>query len=251
MRYDDRMKVIITRPSPDAETFAGEILRLGAQPVVSPVMAIRIRTAPVALDGVGALAFTSANGVRAFCANSAARTHPVFAVGEATAAAAKAAGFADVHAADGDVKSLAALIAETKPSSAVLHLAGSERAGDLAAMLAANGVASRRAVLYDAEKIARLSAEAEAALARNPGDAAVVLFSPRSARLFLEQVAAAGLTGQLRTASALCLSADVAAALCGSDWRAVTIAASRSADAVAQLVAAALSGRKGRIGAPR
>ncbi len=245
------MKIIITRPSPDAEVFAGEISRLGAEPVMSPVMAIRMRRAPVDLGGVGALAFTSANGVRAFCANSSTRNHPVFAVGEATAAAATAAGFADVSAAKSDVESLATLIAMAKPSSVVLHLAGSARAGDLAALLAAKGVAARRAVLYDAEKIARLSPEAEAALLKNPRDVAVALFSPRSARLFVEQVASAGLTGQLREALALCLSADVAAAACETGWNAVEIAPSRKMEAMAQLVAAALSGRKGRIGSSR
>jgi uroporphyrinogen-III synthase len=245
------MKVIVTRPSPDAEAFAAEISRLGAEPILSPVMAIRIRKAPVDLEGIGALAFTSANGVRAFCANSSDRDCPVFAVGEATAAAVRAAGFADVRAASGDVESLAALIAEAKPSLSVLHLAGSERAGDLAALLAESGVAARRAVLYDAEKIARFSPEAEEALAKNPRDAAVVLFSPRSARLFLEQAASAGLTEKLRDALALCLSAEVAAALGGSAWRRIEIAAERTGEAMAQLVVAALSGRKGRNGSPR
>ncbi|WP_415491802.1 uroporphyrinogen-III synthase, partial [Brevundimonas diminuta] len=43
------------------------------------------------------------------------RRHPVFAVGDATAEAARAAGFADVRSAAGDIHALARLIAAEAP----------------------------------------------------------------------------------------------------------------------------------------
>ena len=53
----------------------------------------------------------------------------------ATAAAAQAAGFAKIRQAGGDVAALAALIARHKDEAApVLHIAGRDRAGDLAAL---------------------------------------------------------------------------------------------------------------------
>ncbi len=245
------MKVIITRPSPDAEAFAAEIARLGAVPVVSPVMAIRQRDRAIDLNGVGALAFTSANGVRAFSALSAERGPPVFAVGEITARAASAAGFSSVTAASGDVETLARLVSSAKPSSPVLHLAGSERAGDLLALLRKEGVAARRAVIYDAVKTANLTVEARAALTQEPENVAVVFFSPRSARLFLEQASAAGVASRLEKATALCLSEEVRSAAGAAGWASVEIAATRSADGMALLVAAWLAGRKSRNGAER
>lgn len=245
------MKLIVTRPSPDAETFARAAARLGAEPILSAVMAIRAREIPIDLASVSALAFTSANGARAFAALSPARGLKVYAVGAATAAAARAAGFDDVEAAQGDVESLAALVAAAKPAARVLHLAGSRRAGELTRLLAAKGVAARREVLYDAEEIADMTPDAAAILADGRENPLVVFFSPRSARLFLGQAARAGLTESLRNAVALCLSADIAAAAQGARWLAVRVAPELTAQAMLDLVESALAERKGRIAAPR
>lgn len=245
------MKIIITRPSPHAETFAAEVRRFGAEPVLSPVMAIRHRRVDIDLDGIVALAFTSANGVRAFAANSPRRDIAVFAVGAATAAAARMEGFDCVRSAGGDVESLAELISLSKPTRIVLHLAGSERAGDLIATLARKAVAARRAVIYDAVATDDLSAEAKAALAADGANSAVVFFSPRSARLFLAQAATAGLSARLAEAAAFCLSAEVAIAAGAGRWAAIDIAATRDVDGVLALVGARSGGRKSRKDAGR
>lgn len=245
------MYVIITRPSPDAEAFASRVARCGAKPVLSPTMAIRDRTPEIDLNDTGAFAFTSANAVRAFSRLSAERSLDVFAVGEATAAAACAAGFARVLVAEGDVESLSALIASSKPSRHVLHLAGSDQAGDLVALLAGKGVAAHRAVIYDAVKIDQLSAAAKAALMEEAATVAVALLSPRSARLFIEQVLCSGVADRLGRAVALCLSAEVAASARGADWAAIEIAPARTADGVLTLIEGMLSGRNGRTVAPR
>jgi uroporphyrinogen-III synthase len=237
------MKVIVTRPSPDAEAFAAEVLKIGAEPILSPVMVIRQRPHAVDLAGVAGLAFTSANGVRAFSMLTTERRLPVFAVGAATADAAAEAGFANIVTAKGDVMSLSRLIAQAKPSGAVLHLAGSDRAGDLVTMLADYGVAARRAVIYDAEKYDRLSTAAAAALRQKEHQAAVALFSPRSARLFIEQAAHEGLVGDLERAIALCLSADVARGAAAANWAAIETARMPTSDDVLSLIA----GRIGRI----
>ncbi len=245
------MKVIITRPSPDAEAFAAMIAAAGVEAVLSPVMAIRPRKAAIDLAGIGALAFTSANGVRAFAAQSAERALPVFAVGAVTAAAARDAGFAAVSIAAGDVESLAALIARSKPPSPLLHLAGSERAGDLIKSLGEKSVEARRAVIYDAVEIAEISAPAAAALDENAEDCVVVFFSPRSARLFARQAEKAGVSDRLARATALALSAPIADAAGEIQWARLEVAPERSAEAMASLVAAEFSARKGRMAKPR
>lgn len=244
------MKVIVTRPSPDAESFARRLMQIGADPILSPVMAILRRDVALDLEQIAALAFTSANGVRAFAGLSALRNRPVFAVGSATAAAARAAGFADVQAAQGDVETLAALIAQSKPAGPILHLAGSERAGDLILLLARRGVEARRAALYDAVEIDNLEPQARALLAESSENPAVVLFSPRSARLFLAQARRAGLAHRLNNAVALCLSQDVAAAAGAATWLEIRVAETRDADAMLRLVSE-VSERIGRMSAPR
>lgn len=229
-------RIIVTRPAPDAETFAALARAHDFEPVIAPVMRIEFGAEAPDLEGVGALAFTSANGVRAFAASGGAADLPVFAVGSMTAAEARQAGFPGVTAAGGDVESLADIIAKSGVSGVVLHVAGSERAGDLTADLARRGVEARCAILYEAVAEAELSPMGAVALAADPPAEFAAFFSPRSARLFIEQVRQAELEERLENVVALCLSEPVAEAARAADWRAVLVAAERTGDSL--LVAA-------------
>jgi uroporphyrinogen-III synthase len=75
----------------------------------------------------------------------------VYAVGSATARAAREAGFRNVLSADGDVVALANGIAARKSDlhGIVLHPGASEPAGDLVGALASHGIEARRLDLYD------------------------------------------------------------------------------------------------------
>ena len=104
--------------------------------MVAPLLAIRpLPQAAPDLTGVAALAFTSRNGVAAFAALTEARALPVFTVGDATAEAARAAGFAEIHSAAGALGDLARLLASAAPG-VVLVPGALEPAGDLPALLA-------------------------------------------------------------------------------------------------------------------
>ncbi len=177
-----RQRIWITRAQPGAESTAERVRALGHEAVVAPLLAVRgIPNVHIDLAGVAALAFTSANGARAFAEACGERNLKVFAVGAATAAAARAAGFRSVLSADGDVEALAEGIAarKTELRGAVLHPGAAEPAGDLAGALEAHGVEARRVVLYETAPVILAAAEAEA-LARS--DAALV-HSPRAAQL--------------------------------------------------------------------
>lgn len=102
--------VLVTRAEPGASRTVERLRERGYTPVNAATAHIEHRRRAVELSGVAALAFTSPNGVDAFMRNSARRDLPVFAVGPATAAAARAAGFAQVTSADGDGAALARLI---------------------------------------------------------------------------------------------------------------------------------------------
>ncbi|HEX5378066.1 MAG TPA: uroporphyrinogen-III synthase [Phenylobacterium sp.] len=147
-----RKKIWITRAQPGADLTAIRVAALGHEPFVAPLLEVRLLEQPgVDLEGVAALAFTSANGVRAFAALSPVRDLRVFAVGAATAKAAREAGFRQVLSADGDVAALAEGIAARKGElrGAVLHPGAAEPAGDLAGALAGPGVELRQVSLYD------------------------------------------------------------------------------------------------------
>lgn len=207
-------------------------------PVLAPLMEIEIKRRPADLEGVGALAFTSANGVRAFAANSTVRKRSVFAVGRATAEAASKEGFAEIRVAAGDVAALARTIADARAEidGAVLHVAGSDRAGDLTAALDGHGVPARRAVLYKARAVDALPLAARKALEARPPVQWAALFSPRTAALFVSLVRDAGLEDRLGAVRAACLSAAVADAARDAAWRSRDIAAERTAESMVALM---------------
>lgn len=232
------MRVIVTRPEPDAYRFAALCVKAGIDPVIAPVMEISFLKKNVDLSGAGALAFTSANGVRAFAANNAERNLPVFSVGSVTAEAAREAGFNSIEIAEGDVASLAALVARHKQSidGEVLHIAGSSRAGDLIALLDDHGVSARREVLYEARALETLSVSACDAITNDPPAEWAAFFSPRTARIFLALAEKAGIAPRLKKMNAACLSEAVAAEASAVPWRSVQVAKEGTAEGIIALL---------------
>ncbi len=233
-------KIIVTRPEPDGTAFGGLAREYGLEPIFSPAMRIEIADAPLGPDGlddIAALAFTSANGVRAFAANTEDRKKPVFAVGAATAAAARKAGFKSIEEAQGETRSLADSIENANRRvplcGAVLHVAGRDHAGDLVRDLEERTIRARRLVLYAAVPVERLSVEAIAAIEN--GGVWISLFSPRSAAIFMRQAEAVGVADRLRRCAAACLSLAVAKEIDG--FGDVVIAPQRRADALLAAIA--------------
>lgn len=138
-----------------------------------PLLAIRSLSPDLPdLDGFDALAFTSRNGVSAFAALTPRRDLRVFAVGEATAQAAREAGFSDVQSADGAVDDLVGLIAR--------EMQADER---LLAAVAQQPVADMAALLNDRVQVETLAVyEAVDTRTDAPEDvAAILIHSPRAA----------------------------------------------------------------------
>ncbi len=169
------MRVWVTRTQPQAEATAMRLRRAGHQPVVQPVLASRsLPDVAIDLSDASAIAFTSQNAVDAFAVLTLRRDLPVFATGEATAGAARAAGFGAVTSADGDVEALAGLILAQRPDGVVVWPGPAEPAGDLAALLQAGGVKARRVLVYETVPVHSAAPTAIDA---------VLVHSPRAARL--------------------------------------------------------------------
>jgi uroporphyrinogen-III synthase len=241
------MKALVTRPAEDAAPLARALAARGLEPVLAPMLSIvpaedAARLLADALIGAQAVLFTSASGARIFAAASARRELPVFAVGDASAAAARLAGFRTVMSAGGDVADLAALAAArlAPQQGALVHVAGSTVAGDLAGVLGKAGFTVRRAVVYEARPAEALAPEAAAALAQ--GEAAVALFfSPRTAASFARLAAAAGVGPRCRTLTAVALSPAVAAALGELPWWRIAVAEAPTQPALLAALDAALA----------
>ncbi|MBX3480569.1 MAG: uroporphyrinogen-III synthase [Caulobacter sp.] len=176
--------VWITRAEPGAAATAGRVRARGWTPLVAPLLEARaLPGARLDLSGVAAVAFTSAQGVRAFAALSGERP-PAFTVGDATAEAARAAGFSSVRSADGDVAALAALIARAAPGP-VLHAGALHPAGDLTGDLTARGIEARAVALYETAPV-----DPGPALARWDEIGVVLVHSPRAGALLARALAA-------------------------------------------------------------
>jgi uroporphyrinogen-III synthase len=228
------MRVLITRPREDGAAIAARLAALGHRPLVAPLLEPRwFDGAALDLAGIAAILVTSANGVRALVRRTPRRDIPVFAVGPQTAREARAAGVARVENADGDVKALAAAVPRWLAPDAgpLLHVRGEDSIGHLAEALSALGYAVRRQTLYAVDAVP-LPQEAMQALRDGTVDAAL-FFSPRSARIFLEQ--AAGLP--LQEITAFCISPATAAALPKGRFGAVRVAAGPNQDALLALLA--------------
>jgi len=190
------VRVWVSRAEPGASATAGRLRALGHEPIVAPLLRVRFLDPEVDLAGVGAVAFTSRNGVEGFTRLVPWRGAPVFAVGDATAEAARAAGFTEVASADGDVVALTRLIAQTwagvQPPSLVLHPSAAEPAGDLAGALAASGVKVRSLPVYET-----LAAEALPEAVAHAQPDAVLIHSPKAGRVaarLIDPARAAGMT---------------------------------------------------------
>ncbi len=198
--------VWITRAEPGATETAERLTDAGYRAVVQPLLMLKTLPDPqVDLTGVRAVAFTSANGVRAFAAATPERKFRVFCVGAATAAEAKAAGFRSILSGDGDVAALAQRIGTRQRELAggvVLHPGAVKPAGDLVGALAKAGIEARALPLYDSVP-APLPAQFAEQLDKI--DVALV-HSPKAARV-LAKLLRKNPAPQLR---ALCLSRAVA-----------------------------------------
>lgn len=152
MRRRRKRQVWITRARPGADATAGRVRALGHEPFVAPLIEVRrLPGVDADVDDVTAIAFTSANAVRAFAQSSGRRDLKVYAVGGATALAAQEAGFGTVLSADGDVAALAQAIVgrHTFADGPILHASATEPAGDLVGALTAHGLQARRLDVYE------------------------------------------------------------------------------------------------------
>lgn len=207
------VRIAVTRPQPDADRTAETLRARGHQVLLTPLMQLEMLRPDVGSGLFAAILITSANGARAAAAHprvAELQKLPLFAVGARSAAAARAAGFADAVSADGDAEDLARLVAERfrGTKAPLLYLAGADRSGDLAGDLGRRGFAVHTAIVYRSVALPYPDALLQA-LRRGEVDA-VLHFSRRSAELYVQGAVKAGVGHEALTPAHYCLSAQVA-----------------------------------------
>ena len=210
------MRVLITRPEPDASELAGQLASIGVDAALAPLLSIVYEPIePAALAGASALVATSRNALQALNrsqALSAARKLPVFAVGPATSALAKQMGFPVVISGPGTASALVATIQDHTArlgEGPLVHLAGDSLAFGLAAELARSDIVLNVIPAYRSRPINALPKAVIDGLAAGHFDA-VILMSPRTAQVWQRLIGQAGLAESLGQLTHVCLSAAVA-----------------------------------------
>lgn len=234
------MRLLITRPEPDGTALVRELERRGHEGLMAPMMEIVFLQAVLPnIRSAQGLVFTSANGVRAFAKVSNDRSLKAYCVGDATAAAAKNAGFGEVRCGQGDVETLARLIEKECPAEngPLIHISGSVVARELTDLLGDRGVQIKRVVLYRANKSESLTADIVSDLRAGRVEGAI-FYSPRTARIFSRVIQSAQLASACKSMKAFCLSEAVASELSGLPFRGLDIAAKPTQDALLKLLPA-------------
>ncbi len=243
------MAVLVTRPHPDDEATAAALRAKGFEVMLAPML----RFEPVAFhdDGdarYGAVIVTSANALRGIAPHlegSRLLKLPLFAVGEHTAAAAHRAGFDNVIPANGDAASLRDSVLasvkakELKKASPLLYLAGADLARDLAGELDERGFTVVTHTTYRMIPVSSLPREACEAFAAS-GIEAVLHYSRRSARAFLDAARAGGVEISALAIPQCCISAAVASVVRDAGATQVLAAASSDENALFEVLDRAL-----------
>ena len=246
------MAVLVTRPHPDDEATASALRARGFEVLRAPML--RFEAVPFHDDAdarYGAVIVTSANALRAIGTNLADNRLlklPLFAVGEHTASAARDAGFAQVIAASGGAGALRDLVLaavkskQLKKASTLLYLAGADLARDLAGELGEKGFTVVTHTTYRMIPAPSLPRDICDAFVANRIEA-VLHYSRRSARAFLEAARSGGVEISALALPQCCISATVAAVLRDAGATQVMAAAEADENALFEALGRALRTR--------
>jgi uroporphyrinogen-III synthase len=233
------VRILVTRPQPGAADTAMALRARGHEPIMAPLSEIELLAKVDPKAGPwAAIVLTSAtalSGIVSFAAGKEWLDVPIFAVGDATAKAARAIGFTEVASASGQVNDLINLVtARLQPPSRLLYLAGEERSGDLAGALRAKNFKVDLVVVYRF-LTARVLPEAAAAALSSALDA-VLHFSRAAAETFLNAARNSNvLDAALEKPAHFCISDHVAAPLRQAGAARIQVAARPDQDALLEL----------------
>jgi uroporphyrinogen-III synthase len=194
--------LLVLRPEPGAAATVAAARAMGLDAVAAPLFTVRAVDWAPPVELPDAVLMTSANAARLGGPGLAALSdRPLYAVGAATAEAARAAGFRHVVAGSNDVEAIVTQ-AHADGIGRLLHLAGREH----------RGLPMDRCIVYVADPVDVLPEAARTALP----EAVALLHSPRAARLFATLVDPAA----VRIAAISAAARDAA----GPGWQATAVA---------------------------
>jgi uroporphyrinogen-III synthase len=218
------MRILITRPEGRAEGTAAKLVELGHEPesfpLFQPVRDIEIARTALATPH-SAIAVTSAEAMRVLADLGDGLTPylgaKVFAVGRATARAAREAGFTDIEAGSGGGLELGNLVVSHfmrngRPDLPVLYLAGEKRMNRFERVLGENGIPCFVAETYRMQEIPYTIEQQQAVLVAQKADG-VFFYSRETADAFFALDIFRVSHDAIRKTLFFCLSRNIAEAV--------------------------------------
>jgi uroporphyrinogen-III synthase len=202
------MRLIITRPENDAAVLKGKLERMGHAAILMPLLKIVPRRGvKIPRENYQLICATSANALKFSSTYDDLKKIKILTVGPQSLSVSKTAGFKSCEAHGGDAHGLAVYVSNNfNPlNGPILYLAGAEISTDLQALLQAKNFHVEKVIVYDA--IIQAPDGMEHALATADG---VLLYSPRSARIWVDLVTTSNLEVLAAAPRYYCLSDNVA-----------------------------------------
>lgn len=232
------MRMLVTRPAPEASETMGRLIALGIDPGALPLLERRTLSGSLPdAAGFAAIAFTSTNAIEALHERGALQRYvglPVFAVGSKTAEAAFRAGFRSVEVGAGGLAGLVERVEAAKLTGPVFYPAARDQAGDLAKALAPSGIMVVTSRVYEMDDAASLDPEVLDHLGAGAFGAAL-FYSRRTAAAFVRRIAPLLPPASRTTLGMLCLSEAVAEPLVGARFVRIGLADHPSEEAMMSL----------------
>jgi uroporphyrinogen-III synthase len=224
-----KKKILLTRPRASSERWAILLARHGFDCVIEPLLILMPTQAPRPLGIFQAVMITSANAVDTLQDRRETISDlfqlPCFCIGSTTSEAARNLGFTDIHTGVADGASLAQTIVQTfsDKTLSVLHIAGDIVDGRTHDILSRSGIPVTLWPVYRANAVEDFTMPVRTQF-KTGQFAAIPIFSPRSARIFVSIVEKNHLAPACHSMVAVGLSQAVADVLQTLPWRRLCVA---------------------------
>ncbi|MBB36473.1 MAG: hypothetical protein CME88_09290 [Hirschia sp.] len=186
-------RVLVTRAMPGANATAGRLKEAGLSPVVLPLLQLRPlhiseSQANTLSDFEADLIFTSANGIRFAPGDLAGRAQRVWCAGDATAEAARNAGYDNVISAHGTARDLIELIQNECDPRLVsfIHLGHSHPRGHIVETLDGLGFQAEHIPIYGAQPTPRYASRLGNEIEGKSAIDVVMIHSPAAGQRFAD-----------------------------------------------------------------
>jgi uroporphyrinogen-III synthase len=238
------MYILVTRPEDESEALCKKLSHIGLKPLPAPLM--RIQDIPNIEDilknslktNVQAIILTSSNAVRSLSnIIDDIKKIKTIAVGNKTTAAAKQYGFTDVININGNALKLTDYIIKNfnPKQGSILYLSALDIAFDIERCLSDAGFNINRIAVYQAVKIDQLSDEiADNFNAKSIGS--VLLFSKRTAEIFVNLIEKYNLKNTVNEITAFVLSSNIASEVRKLSLKDVIVAAHPNEEALLESI---------------